>query len=111
MHLHTRMRRLGFGNMDVWSGLRLCARLRGSDVGIGSRLDRKWRKLRRRPERLRRQHRFRKIEAEEVAGPVLVCDRRTAPRQQHRANCGGEKTLQDHLKALPYNHNWNNTLM
>ena len=80
----------GSGDMDARERTSVSARdCAGGDVGIGSGLDRNWRELRRRPKRLRRQHRLRKIEAEEVAGPVLVRDRRAAPRQQRRANRGG----------------------
>src|SRR6185437_7711402 len=52
---HTQMRRPDFGDMDVGSGLRFRTRLRSSTVGIGCRLNRKWRKMRDRPERFRRQ--------------------------------------------------------
>ena len=72
------------------------ARLRAFTSGIGSRLDRNRREFGHRPKPLRRKHRLRKVEAEELVGTVLIRHRQAAPRQQRRAEHSDENIFQDH---------------
>ena len=55
-----------------------------------------------RPERLWRKHRLRQVEAEELAGAVLIRGRKAAPRQQRRAHRGGENSFRDHARPPQY---------
>jgi len=96
------------GNSDPGIGPRFRAGLRtrtvasgiGSWIGssIGSCLDRNRCEFSRRPKRFRRKHRLGKVEAEELVGTVLICLRRTTPRQQHSANCGRQNSFQNHVR-------------
>ena len=78
---------------------------RGRDAPIGPCLDRNRRELARRAKRLWRKHCSRKVEAEELAGTVLVRDGQTAPCEVRRADDGGENIFQNQKGLLKHSKN------
>src|SRR4051812_41308175 len=86
---------------DVGAVLRKLRPHRSIRIGlraIGSGFDRNRGEFRFRPEPLRRQHDFGKIEAEELVGAILVGDSHAAQHQEPGTNDCRKCTFQDHSR-------------